>query len=70
MSINGKIWGITADDLIISGKAMGLTAEFCRKAISKTESVVSEWLSYVEKSGISEERALEIKEGIKLQLLM
>ncbi|MCR5730859.1 MAG: type II toxin-antitoxin system HipA family toxin, partial [Ruminococcus sp.] len=64
--INGKTSGITADDLIASGKAMGLTAEFCRMAISETGSVVSDWLSYAEKCGISEERAVEIHRGIKL----
>ena len=49
-----------------NGKTMGLTPDFCRKVISKTEAVVSDWLAYAEKSGICEERALEIQEGIKL----
>lgn len=66
MSINGKTSGITSDDLIASGKSMGLTVEFCRNAISQTESVVSDWLSYAEKCGITEERAVEIHRGIRL----
>lgn len=66
MSINGKTSGITANDLIASGKSMGLTSEFCLKAISKTQVVVSDWLNYAEKCGISEERAIEIKNGIDL----
>ena len=66
MSINGKTSGITSDDLIASGKTMGLTVEFCRNAISETESVVSDWLSYAVKCGITEERAVEIQKGIKL----
>ncbi len=66
MSISGKTSGITANDLIASGKSMGLTSEFCRKAISKTQAVASDWLNYAEKCGISEERAIEIKNGIDL----
>jgi serine/threonine-protein kinase HipA len=66
MSINGKTSGITSDDLIASGKTMGLTAEFCHKTISETESVVSDWHNYAEKCGISEERAVEIQRGIEL----
>ncbi|MBR5164073.1 MAG: type II toxin-antitoxin system HipA family toxin [Ruminococcus sp.] len=66
MSINGKTSNITSDDLIASGKTMGLTAEFCHKAISDTDSTVSDWLSYAEKCGISEERAIEIQRGIRL----
>ncbi len=45
---------------------MGLTAEFCRNAISQTESVVSDWLSYAEKCDITKVRAVEIQKGIKL----
>ena len=48
---------------------MGLSAEFCRKAISAAEAVVSDWLSYAEKCGISEERAIEIQKGIELSNL-
>ena len=66
MSINGKTSGITADDIIDSGRSMGLSSEFCRKTISETEDVVSNWLTYAEKTGISEERALEILNGIKM----
>ena len=69
MSINGKTSGITADDLIASGKSMGLSAEFCRKATSAAEAVVSDWLSYAEKCDISEERAIEIQKGIELSNL-
>ena len=64
MSINGKTSTITKDDLVSSGKSMGLTADFCRKTILGTRTVVSDWLSYAEKSGISEERAMEIQRGI------
>lgn len=64
MSVNGKTSGITMNDLMASGKSMGLPAEFCKKTIAETERVVSDWLLYAEKCGISEERALEIQTGI------
>jgi serine/threonine-protein kinase HipA len=66
MSINGKTSKISEEDLIASGKTMGLTADFCHKVISETEKVVSRWLVYAERCGISEERAEEIHEGIRL----
>ena len=66
MSINGKTSGITVDDIIASGRSMGLSGEFCRKTLSETERVVSEWLVYAEKCGINEERAAQIHNGIKL----
>ncbi len=66
MSINGKTSGITEDDIIASGRSMGLTAEFCRKVLSETETVLSEWPGYAEKCGIGEERTMEILRGIKL----
>ena len=65
MSVNGKTSGITAEDLVASGKSMGLSKGFCRKVLSETEAVVGKWLSYAEKCGISEERANEIQKGIK-----
>jgi serine/threonine-protein kinase HipA len=66
MSINGKTSKISEEDLIASGKTMGLTADFCHKVISETEKVVSRWLVYAERCGISEERAEEIHKGIRL----
>ena len=66
MSVNGKSNGITADDLLTTGKAMGLPAEFCRKTITATEAVIANWMLYAEKSGMTEERAVEIANGIKL----
>ena len=50
--------------MISSGKAMGLSSEFCRKTISETKSVISDWLGYAEKCGIIEERAAQIQSGI------
>lgn len=64
MSINGKTSGITDDDLMRFGKTIGLSAEFCRKIIARTDDVVSMWLDYAAKCGITEERAAEIQRGI------
>ena len=64
MSINGKTSGIINDDLMHFGKTIGLSAEFCRKTISRTDEIVSKWFKYAAKCGISEERAAEIKRGI------
>lgn len=66
MSVNGKTSGITAEDLVASGKSMGLSQGFCRKVLSETEAVVGKWLSYAEKCGMSEERANEIQKGINV----
>lgn len=57
--------GITDDDLMNFGKTIGLPAEFCRKTIARTNDVVSRWLEYASKCGISEERAAEIQSGIR-----
>ena len=65
MSVNGKTFAITHDDLVMSGKNMGLSVEFCKNVIRKTEEIVSEWYKYAEKCNISEERANEVFEGIK-----
>ena len=64
MSINGKTSGIINDDLMDFGKMIGLSADFCKKTIANTDDVVSRWLEYAAKSGISEERASEINRGI------
>ncbi len=64
MSINGKTSGITDDNLMSFGKTIGLSAEFCRKIIARTDDVVSMWLEYAAKCGINEERAAEIQRGI------
>ena len=64
MSVNNKTSRISGEDLIASGKSMGLSVNFCQKAIASTENVISNWLNYAEKCGITEDRALEIQKGI------
>ena len=67
MSINGKTsaFDISADDLIKCGEIIGLNAASCKGIIEKTNYVVSNWLVYAEKCGITEERAMEIFKYIR-----
>lgn len=65
MSINGKTFDITSDNLLACGKNMGLSADICKKTIANTANIISKWFSYAEKSGIHEKRAVEIMNGIK-----
>lgn len=65
MSVNGKSSDITDEDMMETGKKMGLSSVFCRDAIGKTRSVINNWMHYAEKSGLSEERANEVNELLK-----
>jgi serine/threonine-protein kinase HipA len=53
MRINGKTEGITYDDLIASGKAMGLNKTKCDRIISLTRSIADKMSVYLEQSGVS-----------------
>ena len=64
MSVNGKTKDITRDDLIKCGNTMGLPTEFCREVLNHTINVISNWFSYAGKSGLSEERAEQIYNGL------
>ncbi|MBQ6104409.1 MAG: type II toxin-antitoxin system HipA family toxin [Lachnospiraceae bacterium] len=66
MSVNGKSSGITEADLLLCGRNMGLPAELCRKTIAETELVIGKWMTYAEQAGITESRAEEIQNGIRL----
>ena len=61
MKINGKSIDVTRDDLVACGINMGLKSRKCNSIIEETERVVSDWMSYAEKSNITEKRAEEIK---------
>lgn len=65
MTVNGRASGITKEDLTACGRSMGLPAAFCRQVIQLTGETVSDWMSYAEKSGITERRASEIRKGIE-----
>ncbi len=53
MRVQGKTDGITYDDLIASGKAMGLSARKSAGIIQKVKSVKEEFASYMKQSGVS-----------------
>ena len=60
MRINGKRNGILEEDLLETGKAMGLGKRFCREVIIRTREVLRNWPEYAERSGIGEERMREV----------
>jgi hypothetical protein len=57
---------ITEEDLLLCGKRMELSREYCRDVIEKTKQVVSKWMLYAEKCRITEERADAIATGIEI----
>ena len=54
MRINGKTDEITFDDLINSGKLMGLSKSKCEKEINQIQSVADKYSDYLEQSGVSD----------------
>jgi len=52
MTVNGKSRGITDEDLIESGRSMGLGTRFCRETIRDVRGVVSEWRLFAGRCGI------------------
>lgn len=65
MNINSKASFITDADLIACGTGMGLSKEYCSNTIEQTRTVINDWPGYAERAGISEERAEEIRIGIR-----
>jgi len=47
-------------DLIACGKNMGLNLRKCKDVIANTRSVISNWMSYAQKSKITPKRSEEI----------
>ena len=60
MTINNKSTGISCEDLIQSGKAMGLPVDFCKKTIRAISIIVNNWPVYADRCNIDEERAESI----------
>ena len=54
MLINGKNENITYDDLIISGKNMGISSVKCKKIINDINKVLENIESYFERAGVRE----------------
>ena len=62
MLVNGKSTDIDLEDLIQSGKTMELSKASIMGCIEDVRSAVSDWMSYAEKAGVQEEKAVAIKE--------
>jgi serine/threonine-protein kinase HipA len=57
MRVNGKTSDITYDDLIESGKSMGIAARKCAGIIQTVNSVKEEYVSYMKDAGVSAKTA-------------
>ena len=65
VTINGKSKNITDDDLLQTGKAMGLSKAFCENTVAKIRAVIQNWLIYAQKCDISEQTAETVAEVLK-----
>ena len=63
MRINGKTDEITYDDLIASGKAMGLSKIKCDKIINLTQNIADEISDYLQKVGVCD-KTINMLEGV------
>lgn len=55
MLVNGKSANINRDDLIASGKSMGISTQKCKNIISEIETVANNMEKYFENVNIKEE---------------
>lgn len=55
MFVNGKSENIKCDDLIVSGKSMGISTQKCKSIISEIETVADNMEKYFENVNIKEE---------------
>lgn len=65
MRINGKTEGITYEDLIASGKAMGLNKAKCDKIVRLTQSIADKISGYLEQAGVSSKTIRMLESIIK-----
>ncbi len=65
VTINGKSKNITDDDLLQTGKAMGLSKAFSENTVAKIRAVIQNWLIYAQKCDISEQTAETVAEVLK-----
>lgn len=65
MTVNGKSSGITEDDMLASGKSMGLSSRFCRSVIKRAEGVVGDWKHYADECGINDDTIRSIESVLK-----
>lgn len=65
MTVNGKTFNITEEDMLTCGKTMGLNTVFCKSVLEKTRAVVDNWSDYAMENGISEERMQEVADAME-----
>ena len=65
MRINGKTEGITYDDLIASGKAMGMSKLKCEKIICRIQNIADNISEYLKKTGVSSKTIRMIESVIR-----
>jgi serine/threonine-protein kinase HipA len=65
MLINGKSSGIQYEDLIASGKTMGLSKQKCNRIISEVEEVSTHFSEYFDKANVKEQTCHILKQVIQ-----
>ncbi len=63
MTIDGKVDGITKEDLLASAKHMGLRKAAAEKAIAAVMDSISKWPEYAEKAKLSDQAQYRLKQG-------
>ncbi|MCH5293952.1 MAG: type II toxin-antitoxin system HipA family toxin [Treponema sp.] len=67
MMVNGKTTDITAADIVVAGKAMGLKEKRCKDIIDECADVISHFSDFAEEAGIRKETVDYISGVIKMQ---
>lgn len=62
MTINGKVDGITKEDLLASAKHMGLRKTAAEQAIAAVMDSISKWPEYAEKAKLSDQTQFRLKQ--------
>ena len=66
MTINGKVDGITKEDLLASAKHMGLRKAAAEQAITAVMDSISKWPEYAEKAKLSDQTQFRLKQSFVL----
>ena len=63
MTINGKVDGITKEDLLASAKHMGLRKTAAEQAIAAVMDSISKWPKYAEKAKLSDQTQIRLRQS-------
>ena len=66
MTINGKVDGITKEDLIASAKHMGLRKAAAEQSIAAVMDSISKWPEYAEEAKLSDLPQFRLKQSFVL----